>query len=370
MGARRTDRRPRLGRGWSARRATGWCWWRRCRPPRRTAQPRPAGRDRRGLDPGRSSGRPESAGQALAGGHHRPAGRPSAFGPCRSRSFSVFGELTLTVADRHAARNGQHAAKIGGAGRSCPCWPPGSAPPEPRRAAGGQPVGDGLRPLIVEAEAVDRGTVGVQSEQPQARIAGWGRGVGGADLDEAEPGAGRAPPPPRRSCRSPRQGRPGSAGPSPPAACAGGARSPGPAAAQPGAQGASRQAMRGFGSSRCRRVRPRRSVGVTTGPSGRCGRWRQAAGTCPRSPRPAASCGTDAQEKQPAARGFPFQRRAKADRDRRRPAPDRFPGEMAGGGLASSAGVEKWMKPSVRSTGAPAVSPAARKASHSGGGRS
>ena len=55
----------------------------------------------------------------------------------------------------------------------------------------GKAGGDGLGPLIVEPEAVDRGAVLGQSEQARFRVAGLWQGCCRADLDEAEARAGQ-----------------------------------------------------------------------------------------------------------------------------------------------------------------------------------
>ena len=88
------------------------------------------------------------------------------------------------------AAGGQHAGEIGGAvgavlvGAEVEADGDGTAP------AGGEAGGDGVHPVIVEAEAVDGGAVFRQAEKARFRVARLRAGGGGADLDEAEACAG------------------------------------------------------------------------------------------------------------------------------------------------------------------------------------
>jgi hypothetical protein len=80
---------------------------------------------------------------------------------------------------------GEHLREIGGAVGARLV----GAEVEPDDPAGrprGEPAGDRLHAVVVEAEAVDRGAIGAQAEQARAGIAGLRARGRGADLDEAE----------------------------------------------------------------------------------------------------------------------------------------------------------------------------------------
>ncbi len=160
---------------------------------------------------GRGKGRPRLH-------HARAAGPASAARPCRVAQFLGVGggdvdggEIDVRAAERPA--RGRNRRR----GRRCPCWRRGSGRPARVRGRAARRAQDRLHPLVVEAEAVDRGAVLGQPEQARAGVAVLRAGGGGPDLEKAEARAGRGGRARRRSCHSLRQGPPGSRASSPPA---------------------------------------------------------------------------------------------------------------------------------------------------------
>ena len=82
-----------------------------------------------------------------------------------------------------AARGFHHAGEILGPVGAGPCWRPGSGPRGCLRV-GRKAGADGLRALVVKAEAVDRGAVFGQPEQARFGVARLRQGRCGTDFNE------------------------------------------------------------------------------------------------------------------------------------------------------------------------------------------
>ena len=112
--------------------------------------------------------------------------------PWRSRSRSVFGEETLTVAKSTKgpawARTSAKSAARSGLVLVRPEVEPDGEALRPRRETGG----DRRHAVVVEAEAVDDGAVRGEPEEPRPRVARLRARCRRADLEEAEAGATRA----------------------------------------------------------------------------------------------------------------------------------------------------------------------------------
>ena len=139
---------------------------------------------------GRSSGR-SGAGRArralAAMTPERSAARAAR--PWSSRSRSVFGEETLTVAKSTKGPACVSTSAKSAARSALSLLAPRLRPTIAAGRAGGEAGGDGRGAVVVEAEAVDDRAVLRAGGRGGARVAGLRARGGGADLDEAEAGA-------------------------------------------------------------------------------------------------------------------------------------------------------------------------------------